>query len=207
MQNKINIADNIPRYLQGEVKLLTTQCVILEMEGLGHKLGAALLILKKYVVHKCGHEGKPVPASKCVLSMVRQGNSNHYMVASQDRDLQEKLRISLGIPLLYLHGKTPVLEQPSQANIDAKKEGALSVLERETIDKLRVKSGLIKHEDQAARRKKKKGPNPLSCKKKKKQKATQELGKIVKTDRQNDRRKKVRIPQHVKNILLNVNKK
>lgn len=176
------------------------------MEGLGHKLGAALLILKKYVVHKCGHEGKPVAASKCVLSMVGQGNTSHYMVASQDRDLQQKLRLTLGIPLLYLHGKTPVLEQPSQVNVDAKKEGAITVLERETIERLREKSGLVKNEDQTPKRKKKKGPNPLSCKKKKKQKTIHESGKIIKSDHQKDRRKKVRIPQHVKNILLNVNK-
>lgn len=36
------------------------------------------------------------------------------MIASQDRDLQEHLRKKPGQPLLYLHKKTPVLEQPSE---------------------------------------------------------------------------------------------
>lgn len=36
------------------------------------------------------------------------------MIATQDRELQEKLRKKPGQPLMYLHKKTPVLEQPSE---------------------------------------------------------------------------------------------
>lgn len=36
------------------------------------------------------------------------------MIASQDRDLQVYLRKKPGQPILYLHKKTPVLEQPSE---------------------------------------------------------------------------------------------
>lgn len=36
------------------------------------------------------------------------------MIASQDRELQEHLRKKPGQPILYLHKKTPVLEQPSE---------------------------------------------------------------------------------------------
>lgn len=36
------------------------------------------------------------------------------MIATQDRDLQEYLRKKPGQPILYLHKKTPVLEQPSE---------------------------------------------------------------------------------------------
>lgn len=40
--------------------------------------------------------------------------SSRFIVASQDRDLQDNLRKKPGQPLLYLHKKTPVLEQPSE---------------------------------------------------------------------------------------------
>lgn len=46
-----------------------------------------------------------------LLSKVK---SNRFIVASQDRDLQDYLREKPGQPLLYLHKKTPVLEQPSE---------------------------------------------------------------------------------------------
>lgn len=36
------------------------------------------------------------------------------MIATQDRELQEYLRKKPGQPILYLHKKTPVLEQPSE---------------------------------------------------------------------------------------------
>lgn len=36
------------------------------------------------------------------------------MIASQDRELQDYLRKKPGQPILYLHKKTPVLEQPSE---------------------------------------------------------------------------------------------
>jgi U3 small nucleolar RNA-associated protein 23 len=178
LNNKINISDNIPRYLQGELKLLTSQCAIIEMENLGSKLGGALIILKKFPVHKCGHEGKPVAASKCLLSMLGDCNPNHYIVASQDRELQNNVRNMVGVPLLYLHGKTPVLEQPSQVSVEAtKNKEGLSVTERQMLDKLKLESGLVNESDKP-KKKKKKGPNPLYCKKKKNK--PQEVGKIVK---------------------------
>jgi U3 small nucleolar RNA-associated protein 23 len=201
LNNKINISDNIPRYLQGELKLLTSQCAIIEMENLGSKLGGALIILKKFPVHKCGHEGKPVAASKCLLSMLGDCNPNHYIVASQDRELQNNVRNMVGVPLLYLHGKTPVLEQPSQVSVEAtKNKEGLSVTERQMLDKLKLESGLVNESDKP-KKKKKKGPNPLSCKKKKNK--PQEVGKIVKNVEAKNKRRKIRIAQHVKEILFN----
>ena len=75
-QNQFNIQDQLPKYLQAEVKLLTTQCVILETEKLGPKLYGAMLIVKQFAVHKCGHEKQPVAGSKCLRSMIGAGNSS-----------------------------------------------------------------------------------------------------------------------------------
>nr|XP_036222572.1 rRNA-processing protein utp23-like [Bactrocera oleae] len=71
------------------------------------------MIVKKFHVHKCGHEGAPVPASQCIKSMTKCGR---YVVASQDRSLQNSLRKVPGRILLYLHKATPVLEEPSEAS-------------------------------------------------------------------------------------------
>lgn len=37
LQEKINIREQLPKYFKAEVKLLTTQCVVLEMEKLGKR--------------------------------------------------------------------------------------------------------------------------------------------------------------------------
>ena len=65
------------KYFQAEVKLLTTQCLILESEKLANfekKISKASYIIKQFPVHKCGHEKKSISGSKCLRSMV--GNDN-----------------------------------------------------------------------------------------------------------------------------------
>ena len=70
MQMKVNIKDQLPKYL-GDVKLLTTQCCILEAEKLGPDLFGALLILKQFPIHKCGHPtDDPRPAAKYTMKSV-----------------------------------------------------------------------------------------------------------------------------------------
>ncbi|CAH0557420.1 unnamed protein product [Brassicogethes aeneus] len=206
LNNQVNIADNIPRYLHGETKLLTTQCAVMEMETLGSKLHGALLILKKYGIHKCGHEGKPVAGSKCLLSMLGNHNENHYIICTQDRDLQEKVRNIPGVPLLYLHIKTPNLEQPSEASEKFAKErlSGIGEIEKVAINKLKTEKGLLSQEDKP-KKKRKKGPNPLSCKKRKKPGNLQN-NNIKKKEGQPEiekkKRKRIKIPQHVQEALL-----
>ncbi|XP_023014405.2 rRNA-processing protein UTP23 homolog [Leptinotarsa decemlineata] len=204
LKNKINIADNIPRYLQAEIKLITTQCAIIEMENLGPKLNGALLILKNYSLHKCGHEGKPILGSKCFLSMLGKTNIEHYIVATQDRDLQSIVRNIPGVPLLYLHLKTPVLEQPSEASVKFAQEKMLGLREHEKLyfEKLKEKSGIV--DEERPKKKKKKGPNPLSCKKKKKPTMnTTSIKEGEQTVTQKKKRKRIKIPKHVIDELKN----
>lgn len=201
LQNQINVADNIPRYLQAELKLLTTQCMVIETENLGPKVSGALHILKQYSIHKCGHEGKPVSGAKCMLSMLGKKNEKHYVVATQDYDLQSKLRLVPGVPLLYLHQKAPVLERPSEITVRAasNKLNELTELEKQKVEELKKQSGLLQELSKPKKRKKK-GPNPLSCKKKKK--VVSDSNKAVKSDILKPKRKKVRIPKHVKEELF-----
>ncbi|CAG9865037.1 unnamed protein product [Phyllotreta striolata] len=204
LNNKVNIADNVPRYLQGEIKLITTQCAIIEMENLGPKLHGALLILKQYAVHKCGHEGKPIAGSKCFLNMLGKSNENHYILATQDRDLQEKAREIVGVPLLYLHMKTPVLEKPSEASSKASMDrlSALGASETKALEELKSKQGL--EEEKMKKKKKIKGPNPLSCKKKKKKTVTNNPinKKEGQPEQDKKKRKRIKLPKHVRQALL-----
>lgn len=112
LQMKVNIREQLPKYL-GEVKLLTTKCCILESEKLGSPLFGATLILKQFAVHKCGHDQEAKPAMKCLKSMLGTNNPGRYFIVTQDPDLREKCRKIPGTPILYLHHSAPVLEKPS----------------------------------------------------------------------------------------------
>ncbi|EDW87279.1 rRNA-processing protein UTP23 homolog [Drosophila yakuba] len=203
LQQKIGIDEQIKKYFQCGVKLLTTQCVILEAESLGAPLTGATSIVKRFHVHKCGHEGKPVPASECIKSMTKD---NRYVVASQDRLLQESLRKIPGRCLLYLHKATPVLEAPSKASkkwVLRRAKNLMLGKQVEKIDYMKEKQGL-KPAETAVKPKKHKGPknpNPLSCKKSKKDKAKPQLKGVEQTAITKAKRKRVKIPAHVKAAL------
>uniref|UniRef100_A0A1A9WKU1 rRNA-processing protein UTP23 homolog n=1 Tax=Glossina brevipalpis TaxID=37001 RepID=A0A1A9WKU1_9MUSC len=202
LKNKVIIEEQIRNYFQTQVKLLTTQCAILEAESLG--LVGATQIVKKFFVHKCGHEGNPIVASECIKEMTKD---SRYIVASQDKALQTSLRKVPGRCLLYLHKATPVLETPSQASkkwVQKKSKNILTV-DIKKIEDLKLRNGLKSAEEKPRpKRKSPKNPNPLSCKKSKKQLSNniQALANRSKPPMK-ARRKRVKLPRHVQEILKN----
>lgn len=177
------IEDQLKNYLQLEIRLLTTPCIIIESEKLGSKLQPVALKLKSLTLNKCGHEKAPLTGSECIKAMVKE---NHYVVASQDRDLQDYLRRQIGIALLYLHNVVPHLDEPSEASkkfLSRKTKASTKVSSHEEtrLNQIKKREGLIKEVPLAKvkKLKKKGGPNPLSCKKKKDDKLRKVKSKTI----------------------------
>jgi len=173
LQNKVNIREQLPSFFGCETKLLTTQCVILETERFGKHTFGAMIIAKTFGIHKCGHEGSPVSATNCLVSMLEKENPNRYVIASQDPDLRKAARAVKGTPILFLNRSAPTLERPSgstqmaASGIDQSKY-KLSIYERERLNDLsKAILGQVPQKPSEKRRKVKRGKNPLSCKKKK----------------------------------------
>merc|ERR1719435_557568 len=106
------------------------------------------------------------------MSLLGEKNSQHFIVASQDNGLRYKIRKIPGVPLLLLHGNCPTLEKPSgmtQEFIEksSDEKTLLNSHEAKTIKEL--KREVFGEEETMKKKKRKgpKGPNPLSCKKKK----------------------------------------
>lgn len=174
LRGRIQLRDQLPRYLMGETQLCTTRCVLKELETLGKELYGAKLIAQKCQVRNCPHFKSAVSGSECLLSMVDDGNPHHYFVATQDQNLSVKVKKNPGIPLMFIIQNTIVLDKPSPrtvAFVKAVEAGQLvSVHEKQSIKQLKEEQGLVRNPELRKRRKKKKvgGPNPLSCLKKKK---------------------------------------
>lgn len=170
MQNKLQIEEQLRNFLQLELRLLTTPCIIIESEKLGSKLFQTVKNLKALQLNRCGHEKNPLTGANCIKSIVKQ---NHYVVATQDRDLQASLRRKVGVALMYLHKNIPIIDEPSDATkkfIEQNSHNPITTQnEMARIVEMKKKVGLIKEPVNKAFKKKKKpsGPNPLSCKKKK----------------------------------------
>ncbi|XP_053695859.1 rRNA-processing protein UTP23 homolog [Sabethes cyaneus] len=209
---RIQIEDQLKKYFQCELKLIVTACIITETENIGGPLVSVCQLLKKFLVHKCGHEKHPISGVACIRAMTKTCN---YIVATQDRDLQEWVRARPGIPLFYLHNnQVPTLVQPSDASVKAA-AGKLhsKVLVREVDEKmlasLKHKEGLMpEKETQPKRRKKVKNPNPLSCKKSKKNKndktscpEVRRQGGVQSQTIEKRKRKRIKLPKHVVEYL------
>ena len=75
---KVNIKEQIPKYL-GDIKLLTTQCCLLEMEKLRSiesSLHGPLEVMKQFPLRRCGHEREPKPALKCFKALLGERNEH-----------------------------------------------------------------------------------------------------------------------------------
>lgn len=157
----------LKQYLQAEVKFLTTPCVIMECEKLGRKLYAVTNLAKTFALHKCGHEASPVSGAHCLKSMIK---GNHYIVCTQDTDLQEWLRRRPGNPVMYLHGTAPVLEAASESSKEFISKKNLALIEKASNKQRLAVDRELRGAPSVGKitKRRAKAPNPLACKKKKK---------------------------------------
>ncbi|XP_042362117.1 rRNA-processing protein UTP23 homolog [Plectropomus leopardus] len=200
LKNKIQIKEQMPKYLMGEVQLCTTSCALKELETLGKELYGAKIILQRFQVRRCPHFKEPVPASECLLSMLGDTNPHHYFVATQDHTVTTGLKKIPGVPLLYIILNTIVLDKPCQTSLDhvqAVQLGELvSPAQQQSIRSLKEEQGIGKDGERRGKKRKRKqsNPNPLSCLKKKKKagptppKKTAEQGEKRKRSRHKKRR-------------------
>lgn len=216
LAHKVNIQDQLPKYLGGQCKLLTTACIVEETKRLGKPLHGAYLIVSQFPIHDCGHE-KPISASRCLSSFIIESkNKDHYLLATQDHHLRQKISKFAVCPLIKLANNALVLEKPTQkvqSKVDRTHHylaNKISDEERSKVVELKKDENLLKEVAapiKLRKRKGPKGPNPLSCKKRAK-KATNGVNDSAKQDGDNEttgrkkrHRKKVYIPRHVKKIL------
>jgi len=166
--NRINLREQMAKYLNEETELATTSCVIKELEQLGPDLYGALHICKQFDVDPCPH--KPAKsASDCMASMARRMKGHgktKYFLATQDNALTDKLRQIPGCAVLFIKFNGILIDKPSELSIETaeRPKGELEVVRE-------LKKKMLEGEEPPKKKKRKgpKGPNPLSCKKKKKE--------------------------------------
>ncbi|ETN72250.1 hypothetical protein NECAME_13920 [Necator americanus] len=71
LANKINLREQLPKYLGGDVDIVTTKCVLAELERLGSPVYGALVICRQFVVDMCPHTPHRSPA-ECLAHLARR---------------------------------------------------------------------------------------------------------------------------------------
>lgn len=169
---KVNISEQLPKYLDAEVKLCTTQCVLAECEALGSLLYGPLKILQQYTVVPCKHK-RPILPFNCLhkMAVATKKGKDKYFIATQDDNLTERIRQLPGVALLYIAFNAINLESPSESSRLKASEHLQTSMEPAAHEQMTLnclkESTFGKHTELVHKRKRIKGPNPLSCKKKK----------------------------------------
>lgn len=162
LQHKVKISEQLPKYLQVELKIVTTQCCIIELENLtkiSRALQGAWLILKQFPTHRCGHEGKPITSSACIKSMLGDDNPHRYIVASADHQLRGSIRERwVAVPLLYMHHAAPTLEKPTedtQKKVTTLANRLISDVELDKLNAMKSALGIVKKKKQSEKKSRK----------------------------------------------------
>lgn len=166
--------DLVARLLGDQVKCYTTSCVQHELKKLGKEVAGARQLLKRYPLHKCGHEER-CSAADCLLAQLGDKNEEHFFVATQDKALQRRCMAVPGGAVLFASVNGVHLEQPSALQKQAvaqeeQKHMAPSQAELQTAALQDVAAAGQPRDRPPLRRKRAKGPNPLSALPKKKKK-------------------------------------
>lgn len=125
---------------------------------------------KRLRVHQCGHDEEPVSASECLMSQVDQNNQEHFFIATQDRNLQNKIIRQPAGAVLFATVNGIQMEMPSEKQ---KSHVIQQVQKKMMPGEVERQSNMVESEnDQRPGMryrgvKKAKGPNPLSMKRKK----------------------------------------
>jgi|ERR1712038_1530504 len=118
-----------------------------------------------------------------IQNLVKDGNKHGYFVATQDKMLSDTLRSMVYVPQMWLTRGVLIFDSPSAASrkFSQREErekqktggGTMTTEESNLIRRLREERLMKKRKENAdkcgneRKKRKAKGPNPLSCKKKK----------------------------------------
>lgn len=86
-----------------------TDCVIAELEKLGHKYKMAIRLTKdpRFQRITCQHKG--TYADDCIVNNVKQHRI--FIVATCDRDLKRRIRKIPGVPIMFIQSRKYAIEK------------------------------------------------------------------------------------------------
>ncbi|CAN6814002.1 unnamed protein product [Brassica oleracea var. botrytis] len=198
VSREITPADTvISELLGGPVKLFTTRCVVAELQKLGKDYSESLEAAQMLSTATCEHD-EAKPADVCLSEVLGSKNSEHFFLGTQDAVFRKKLQMESIVPLLYGLNNSLQIDQPSDFQREVAKDSERKrltmtdaekrMLEKQTArilasnigegtaeeDKWETprvvssRNGLGVKDKPQFKRNRAKGPNPLSCMKKKK---------------------------------------
>ncbi|KAG7814024.1 hypothetical protein KL921_000298 [Ogataea angusta] len=109
IQKKIDIVRGMMDCLYAKCIPIVTDCVMAELEKLGHRYRIALTLAKDPRIKRltCSHKG--TYADDCLVHRVMQHKC--YIVATNDADLKRRIRKVPGVPIMSVGSHSYVIER------------------------------------------------------------------------------------------------
>ncbi len=119
IRNKIDLIKGMMDCLYAECTACITDCVMAELEKLGHKYRVALKVAKDPRIERlpCSHKG--TYADDCICERVKQHRC--YIAATCDKDLRRRIRKIPGVPIMYIASHKYTIERLPEATISLKR--------------------------------------------------------------------------------------
>lgn len=192
LQKKFEMKEILAKTLGENVHLVIPSCVVQEIRELDEKIPGLYNAVSKYKIEECQHGGQTLTPENCIKTYIGKKNVKKYFVATQDSFLRLHLRKIPGVPLLFFEQNMILIDKPSKESIEASKRREGLKEEPKKFEKKLLKDNkdeikeFLKEEYKQSDyykkkqedfklnklmgriRKKAKGPNPLSVKKKRK---------------------------------------
>lgn len=113
IKNKLDIIKSMMDCLYAKCIPYITDCVMAELEKMGQKYKMALKIVKdpRFERITCMHKG--TYADDCLVNRVTQHKC--YIVATNDRDLRNRIRKITGVPIMYVSQHRYTIERMPDA--------------------------------------------------------------------------------------------
>jgi U3 small nucleolar RNA-associated protein 23 len=188
LNKKFEMKSSLEKLLDEKVMLIIPSCIFKEVQSIESKIPGLLKLLSQYKIEECTH-GLLTPTN-CIRDYIGVKNASKYFVATQDNFLRVQLRKIPGVPLIFFEQNMLLMDKPSKISVQSserrenlkedpqKKEKKILKEKKEEIEDFLVeefkKSKYYKRKQEEFKlnklmgniRKKAKGPNPLSVKKK-----------------------------------------
>ncbi len=188
LNKKFEMKSSLEKLLDEKITLIIPSCIFKEVQSIESKIPGLLKLLSQYKIEQCKHN--LMTPTNCIRDYIGKKNNSKYFVATQDNFLRVQLRKIPGVPLIFFEQNMLLMDKPSRVSIEAserrenlkedpkqKEKKSLNEKKSEITDFLVEEFKNSKYYKQKQEefklnklmgkiRKKAKGPNPLSVKKK-----------------------------------------
>lgn len=125
LKKKIAPADAIQEVFGGPVKLMTTPCIMKELQKYDKKESAGVtFVARRFELRNCRHDDakEKMKGTACLKSLIGKNNPHHYCVAAMNAKLRQDIRKVYGVPTVFILRDTVLMEALTKKTLEMAKK-------------------------------------------------------------------------------------